>query len=903
MKLKTVLVNLLLFTGITTGFAQKKPLDIEAYKLWRHVEDQKMSDDGKWITYRYEYIDTTGHKNDVPISYLYNTITGKTYEFPHVKQIHFWDNGKRIKYTITHPSPGKTKTERDSVFLMSLKNMKKSYWDRSYTCNVSPRSNIIYSLYPINKTAKGEEIKRLILIDIVTMDSTVIDSIDSYKFLNNCKSIVYIKEKNGHKTLYTGPIKGIQRPIHEGNKGYLVSFSIDEDNKKGIFTVATDSAYLKKPDLLYRFSVNDGTSHLLLDTKKVTINDEYKVKGGLYTPFNQDKYIYVDIEPQAAPVNVKKTVPDKSFNLELWTWNEEYAQSRRRDVIRTPSLPKYVYQTDSQRCIQIAPEGMHLMIKPNCDEYQYVLVGDRRTYQQAAEWKSKISTDWYLVNLRTGKRELIYQNFRVDPVWSPDGKYALFYYAEKKTWFKLDPETRILTDISSTIGHPVYNESYDEPQPAEPNRIAGWSNGGKQVVLCDQYDLWVIDLTGKEATYSLTKSWGRKNGIILRLLNNFNPSKDLNFQKDIILKGFNRESQNQGIYIRKADGKIKKITEGAYNLNVEQVTGNKKYCLFTRESYTESKEIWWSKSDFAHPVKITESNPQQKNYNWGNVQLVEWTNFDGKQNRGLLFLPEDYDPSKRYPVIVNFYETITHKYHLYPTPAPTKAMINVVSYVSDGYVVFMPNIHFTIGTPGESSYNAVVSGTQMLIDRGIADKDKIGVQGHSWSGYQVAYLVTRTNMFACANAAAPVSSMVSAYTGIRTSSGMPRMFMYETGQSRIGQTLWEAPELYIKNSPIFNADKITTPLLILHCDKDGAVPYYEGLNLFLAMRRLQKPAWLLNYKGEGHVLAKKAAMEDFTIRLKQFFDYYLKGSPMPRWMKEGIRTDERGIDQKYDYVK
>ena len=228
-------------------------------------------------------------------------------------------------------------------------------------------------------------------------------------------------------------------------------------------------------------------------------------------------------------------------------------------------------------------------------------------------------------------------------------------------------------------------------------------------------------------------------------------------------------------------------------------------------------------------------------------------------------------------------------------------MINTVTYVSNGYVVFMPDVHFTIGAPGESCYNAVVSGTQMLIDKGIADKDHIGIQGHSWSGYQVAYLVTRTNMFKCANLGAAVSSMVSAYTGIRSGSGSPRMFMYEQTQSRMGKTLWDDPEAYIKNSPIFYADKIQTPLLIFHCDADEAVPYSEGLNLFLAMRRLHKPAWLLNYKGDKHFLYNKAAEVDWTIRLQQFFDHYLKDAPMPRWMKEGIRIDERGVDQKYDF--
>ena len=427
--------------------------------------------------------------------------------------------------------------------------------------------------------------------------------------------------------------------------------------------------------------------------------------------------------------------------------------------------------------------------------------------------------------------------------------------------------------------------------------------GGDQVVLYDKYDMWVVDLTGKQPTYSLTNGWGREHGISLRLLKANREMRWINLKQDILLHGLDRETLGQGVYVLTPSRNIKKLMSGAYDLYFNQQSEDGKFYLFTRQSYTEFRELWWSKSDFTRPVRITNTNPQQEDYLWGSVQLVEWTNFEGKPNRGLLYLPENYDSTKRYPVIVNFYETHTGDLHNYQLPSLSSAMINTVTYVSNGYVVFTPDVHFTVGAPGESCYNAVVSGTQMLIDRGIADKDRIGVQGHSWSGYQVAYLVTRTNMFKCASSGAAVSNMVSAYTGIRTGSGMPRMFMYEETQSRMGKTLWDDPEAYIKNSPIFYADKIQTPLLIFHCDGDEAVPYSEGLNLFLAMRRLHKPAWLLNYKGDRHFLYNKAAEIDWTIRLQQFFDHYLKDAPMPRWMKEGINANERGVDQKYDFVK
>ena len=540
---------------------------------------------------------------------------------------------------------------------------------------------------------------------------------------------------------------------------------------------------------------------------------------------------------------------------------------------------------------------------PTCDEYNYVIIGDETPYRKLTDWRDGDAADYYLVSLETGDRKLVFPDLCERPVWSPNGKYVLFYHGKKKAWYKLEPVSGELTDISAAIGFPVYNEEHDLPKPANSYGIAGWMAEGNEVVLYDKYDMWVIDLTGRKKAYSLTNGWGRENKTVLRILKSDYDSKKIDTKQNILLETVNTESLDQGVYELSPSRKLRKLIEGPYALNFNALSSDRKYCMFIRQSYSEFRDIWWSKIDFANPVKITEANPQQKDYHWGSVELVDWVNYEGEKNRGLLYLPDDYDPSKRYPVIVNFYETHTGELHVSPIPTLSSAMINVVTYVSNGYVVFMPDVHFTVGAPGESCYNAVVSGTQMLIDKGIADKDRIGIQGHSWSGYQVAYLVTRTNMFRCANPGAAVSSMVSAYTGIRAGSGMPRMFMYEETQSRMGKTLWDDPKMYIKNSPIFYADKIQTPLLIFHCDGDEAVPYSEGLNLFLAMRRLHKPAWLLNYKGDRHFLYNKAAEIDWTIRLQQFFDYYLKDAPMPRWMKEGINVNERGVDQKYDFVK
>jgi dipeptidyl aminopeptidase/acylaminoacyl peptidase len=250
-------------------------------------------------------------------------------------------------------------------------------------------------------------------------------------------------------------------------------------------------------------------------------------------------------------------------------------------------------------------------------------------------------------------------------------------------------------------------------------------------------------------------------------------------------------------------------------------------------------------------------------------------------------------------MLVYFYEKYTENVNAHFIPNPSRSVINFPLYNSNGYVIFIPDITYKIGYPGESALNVVMSGTRAMIAKGFIDEMNVGLQGQSWGGYQIAYIVGRTNFFKAAMSGAPVANMTSAYGQIRGESGLVRAFQYEQTQSRIGGTLWEKLDLYLLNSPLFNVNKIETPLLIMSNDNDGAVPHSQGLEFFNALRRLNKKAWLLNYNGDAHNLNKWPNRVDLSIRMKQFFDHYLKGEPMPEWMEKGIPALEKGIKKGY----
>lgn len=882
-----------------TGKAQKKALTIDDYREWKRVDRPELSEDGKWMLYQ---VTTTGNyalKENTAGLYLYNADTRKTLPLPQAEQAFFWGKGKWLCYTVKDTAV----LAQDSVFLVNLRNMNKVYWDKKVAFDPIRNSEKICWTRTIESTPddvakkiSDRTFNRLVVFDMAAGDSVYIDQIGYYTFYNHNQSIIYVKEEGQRQSLCFGRLKGPYHTLFTVTNGKIQGMRLGENESEGTFCVATDS-------LIYTFSLKESSCRLVFDRKDIPVPAGHRIRN-LQLSENQ-KYVTYDLCPEKQIPQDKSLKRDTSFELELWTWNEDVPQSRQGRSGYRPRIgyPKYIYHLQDRRNLRLSSSSTDRIIKPTCRDYDYMIITDKSAYYSERDWKETLSFDAFLVNIRNGETRLIARGLTGNPVWSPNGKYAILYNADRKAWYQVVAATGELTDISSRIRFPVYDEGHDKPCAAAPYGIAGWSKDGNEVVIYDRYDMWVIDLTGKKKTYSFTDGYGRKNLKTIRLLRADYDPEVLNLEGENLVQTVDKITKDEGIYVLSPGGHMRKLIEGACKLQVLKKSGNGKYCVFNRQSYTDFRDLWWSKMDFARPVKVTDANPQQKEYNWGSAKLVKWTNYEGKPNEGLLYLPENYNPEKKYPVLVQFYETHTGELNVYHAPALSSAMADIPTFVSNGYIVFMPDVHFTIGNPGQSCYDAVVSGTQMLIDRGIADKDRIGLQGHSWSGFQTSYLVTKTDLFRCANIGAPIVDMVSGYVGIRNGSGLIRFFMYEDTQSRMGKSLWDDKDGYLRNSPLLEADKIHTPLLIFHCDADEAVAYEQGRSLYLAMRRLQKPAWLLNYKGDGHFLSNEAAQRDWTIRMQQFFDHYLKDAPMPRWMDEGININERGIDQKYDPVK
>ncbi len=604
--------------------------------------------------------------------------------------------------------------------------------------------------------------------------------------------------------------------------------------------------------------------------------------------------------------------------LDIWHYKDDYLQTQQLYNLQRLLQTNYlaVYHLDKKELKQLGSEEIPTVYPTNeGDGEQFVGVTDFGKRVEG-QWTGRTKKDIYAINVNSGSLQLVKKDLEglIAPSFiSPSGKYIMWYDSKARHYFAWDGS--ITRNISQKIKFPLWNEEHDTPDDPGPYGVMGWLQGDTVVYVYDKFDTWSLSLTGKSTPVDITQT-GRKNNISYRYLRIDQEERFFISGQKLIYRAFNEKDKSAGIFIGEL-GSYQPLDyiyfSGNYLLSAIQKAKTADGFIYSTETYRSSPNLYYDMGDFiiqrgdertkqVKSVQLSNINPQQKDYNWGTAEIYKWKAFTGKMEEGVLYKPENFDPTKKYPMILYFYETHSNTLHSYIPPTPTGSRLNISFFVSRGYVVFSPDIRYTVGHPAKDCYNHVVSAAQDLAKQKWIDAKNIGIQGQSWGGIQVAQLITMTNMFKAAWAGAPVANMTSAYGGIRWESGVNRQFQYEKTQSRIGATLWEKPNLYIENSPLFHVPKIKTPLVIMHNDADGAVPWYQGIELFTAMRRLGKQVWMLNYNGEAHNLRERRNQKDISIREQQYFDWLLKGEKPPKWITEGVPAVKKGKDWGLELV-
>ena len=570
----------------------------------------------------------------------------------------------------------------------------------------------------------------------------------------------------------------------------------------------------------------------------------------------------------------------------VWHWDDPRIKTHEKETWeeRKTHLYTAVYHLGEGKSVQLATKEMPYL---EIDHHTEKLLGSSDLpYLKEITWDGWYR-DYYLVNQQTGDAELFLEKQRFGAEVSPNGLYAVWF--DGSDWKLRPTDGGDVTNLTSELDVPFTDEDNDRPQPDGSYGIAGWTDGDEALLIYDKYDIWQFDTKSGESL-GITDGRGRLEKRVFRIYD-LDPEKETyGSRENLFLTMYHDMDKNFGFYsARTGRAGVSHILEEDKKFTILSVAEESEDILFTQETYTEFPNLWVAQDHrFRDAAQVSNLHTDLTDkYAWGKAELVEWLNTDGKEVQGVLIYPGNYDPGKRYPVFIYYYERFSQRLYEFNKPV-TNHRPNFAQYTSDGYAVFLPDIWFDVPVPGYSATKNLVPGVQKLIEMGVADPEAIGLHGHSWSGYLTAQVVTQTDIFAAAVAGAPVGNMTSAYSGIRWGSGLARQFQYEQSQSRLGVSMWENLSPYIENSPVFFADRINTPLMIQHGDADEAVPWYQSIELYLALRRLGKEAVFLHYYGEPHHLRKLPNRLDYAIKMKEYMDHYLKGEPAPQWITDGV---------------
>jgi dipeptidyl aminopeptidase/acylaminoacyl peptidase len=276
------------------------------------------------------------------------------------------------------------------------------------------------------------------------------------------------------------------------------------------------------------------------------------------------------------------------------------------------------------------------------------------------------------------------------------------------------------------------------------------------------------------------------------------------------------------------------------------------------------------------PTTIHQTNAHFQK--WGNrkMDLVSYTSQNGSKLNGVLHYPINHDASKKYPMIVFIYEKLSQRKNQYEIPSYYNgAGFNVANYIYDGYFVLLPDIEYEIGNPGVSAKECVLNAVEQALKEKTIDESRLGIIGHSFGGYQVASIITQTNKFKAAVAGAAVTDPVNLYVQMNWSWNRTQAWRFESQQMRMGTNPFENPELYFANSPLYNAAKINTPVLIWTGKEDYNVDWNQSIYFHMALRRLNKKNKLLLFPAEGHTIHNPENQIQLTLYIKQWFNRYL----------------------------
>lgn len=851
----------------------KRLIDSSVYLSWPRLDAPQISDDGLYCSYAVSDADETQRRIEILSS--------------------------DKKWHVSVSNADYTMFSDDSKFAFILKRndtllvVKLGTLQSTQFVNIGP--------FGLLKGKKNNYIvfnkgTNLVLYDFYHNRRLTYESILGFRVSGDQKVLVMIKDiNNTHLTSLERFNVDTKQTVSIWKGDSLGEVAMDGSGSQVVFSVI-DSVNRKQRISCFYNRVESVKSEKLFDSQSIGLKDSTQLSDFTFSRDGNLIYFSVDSVIQR---HVKSPSPG---NLRIWSYQDRKLQSVQSDdsAQKHVSLQR-IYNINTKRIYSFQQPG-EIVLSRSADNKLLLLHRDSDADLSEISWNSEANFEYYLVIGANGTRKRIEKPSKFSSaVLSPSGKFILF--CDMTNYFSYEIESGKYRNLTGKINVDWSKYSYNDRSPA-PRKALGWAIHDEMVFLYDRYDIWIIDPLGKKEPINITNGFGKRHNIIFTLAMNLYDGKTISLNDKLVLNAISLFTKENGFFIKDllktGDPELLTMGSDAYDLTslfyvreagrppVKAKKSNE--YIVTRMSAHEFPNLFLTK-DFKEFVPLSDLHPE-KEFNWYTTELHTWKSLDGSMLQGVLYKPDNFDSTKKYPVIFNYYEKMSFNLNAYLPPWYSQDNINIPTYVSNGYLVFTPDIDYKMNDAMQGTYNSLVSAGRYLSRLPFVDSSRMGIQGFSYGGIETNYLVANTNMFAAACAGSGMSDLISAY-GTITKSGMSIQDKFEYGgQYRINGAPWELTNEYIKNSPIFRANKITTPLLIMHTTNDGGVPFSQAVELFMALRKLGKRVWLLEYTDGNHGLTRSSGI-DFDTRMMQFFNHYLKGEGAPVWMTQDLSAGNK----------
>ncbi len=932
-----------LLVAITLGgpahAAALPPLTLSDALAWKRIQTPIVSNNGQWFAYK--LVPNDGN-SDIVLTHLPD---GKEQRFPigqvprpnpflrteeaaaltgPPRDMAFSDDSKWLAFAV-HPTEKESATLRkahkpaeDKAVLVELATQGKSEFERIKRFSFSGERSSAIALHrygaaaptpvaepsdasaapPANDKPQGSD---LIVMDLASGAQLSVGNVSEFAFDKKGNWLAWVvdaQDKLGNgielRNMQNGSVMGLDsakaayKALTWTEKGDGLAALRGEDDKRWEDKLYSLLAFKNFPDngAPEKFSFAPETDHAFPAGMTISPERHPMWMADLSTVTFGIRELKPKKAKEGEGAKDKKTEGEEDRpDLVIWHWKDHRLQSMQqvqenRDknfsylCAWQPAGQKFLRLSDeSVRDVSLAPEG------------RFGVGIDVREYELEANLDGKRYQDVYRVDPRTGERKLVLTKARWTFATSPDGVHLLHY--QDGAFFSLNLATGASQNLTRNIPAVFFDTEDDHNIAKPPTHVLGWSKDSRFALIADNWDIWKVPAEGGAAV-NLTGN-GKKDRIRYQSIWQLDPQeKGFDLTKPLYVRAYGEWSKKGGIARIEPDKpgiRMLHWDSAAYaNLLKAKETDT---FLYSRETTQEYGNYYLAKGDLADEKKITDADPQQKNFAWTKgAKLVEYTGPKGNKLQGVVYLPSNYEPGKKYPTIVYIYEKLSQAANSYPSPGVNG--FSVSYYTSNGYAVLTPDITYKVNDPGISSVACILAALKAAEGTGVVDSSRVALHGHSWGGYQTAFAVTQTKVFKAAIAGAPLTDMISMYSSIYWNTGSANQPIFESSQGRFTGGYWEEMESYIRNSPVYHAAQVQTPLLILHNDKDGAVDHTQGIEYYNTLRRLNKPVVMLEYKGENHGLFKIENMKDYTVRMKEFFDYYLMDKPAPKWWTDGV---------------